>query len=95
MTPENWGQIIMHAAIQVGDALVMASDGCEQSATFSGFSLSLTLPDKAACDKVFAALSERGNVTRPLGKTFWSPCFGMVTDQFGVGGMISVPDEVA
>ena len=27
----------------------------------------------------------------PLGKTFWSPCFGMVTDRFGVGWMINVP----
>jgi PhnB protein len=26
----------------------------------------------------------------PLGKTFWSPCFGMVADRFGVGWMISV-----
>jgi PhnB protein len=26
----------------------------------------------------------------PLGATFWSPCFGMVTDRFGVGWMIGV-----
>jgi PhnB protein len=26
----------------------------------------------------------------PLGKTFWSPCFGMVTDRFGVGWMVTV-----
>jgi PhnB protein len=51
MTPENWGQKIMHAAIQVGGAFIMASDGCEQGASFSGFSLSVTLPDQAACEK--------------------------------------------
>lgn len=28
----------------------------------------------------------------PLGKTFWSPCFGMVTDKFGVGRMVTVPE---
>jgi PhnB protein len=95
MMPENWGQKIMHAAIQVGGALIMASDGCEQGASFSGFSLSLTLPDRAACEKAFTALSEGGDISMPLGKTFWSPCFGMVTDQFGVGWMISVPDENA
>ena len=27
----------------------------------------------------------------PLGKTFWSPRFGMLTDRFGVGWMVSVP----
>jgi PhnB protein len=26
----------------------------------------------------------------PLGKTFWSLCFGMVTDRFGVGWMVTV-----
>ena len=26
----------------------------------------------------------------PLTKTFWSPCFGMLSDRFGVGWMISV-----
>jgi PhnB protein len=26
----------------------------------------------------------------PLGKTFWSPCFGMLTDRFGVGWMVGI-----
>jgi PhnB protein len=26
----------------------------------------------------------------PLGKTCWSPCFGMVTERFGVGWMVTV-----
>jgi PhnB protein len=26
----------------------------------------------------------------PIGKTFWSPCFGMLTDRFGVGWMLNV-----
>jgi PhnB protein len=26
----------------------------------------------------------------PIGKTFWSPCFGMLTDRFGVGWMVTV-----
>jgi len=29
----------------------------------------------------------------PLGKTFWSPKFGMLTDQFGVGWMVSVATD--
>jgi PhnB protein len=26
----------------------------------------------------------------PLTKTFWSPCFGMLTDRFGLGWMVMV-----
>ncbi|HLH54515.1 MAG TPA: VOC family protein, partial [Verrucomicrobiae bacterium] len=29
-------------------------------------------------------------VEMPLSKTFWSPRFGMLTDRFGIGWMISV-----
>jgi PhnB protein len=27
----------------------------------------------------------------PLGKTFWSPAFGMVEDRFGILWMVQVP----
>jgi PhnB protein len=29
----------------------------------------------------------------PLVKTFWSPCFGMLEDKFGVGWMVTVCAE--
>jgi PhnB protein len=56
----------------------------------SGISLSLTLPDEAAVERAFAALSNGGKVTMPLGKTFWSPRFGMLEDKFGVCWMVGV-----
>lgn len=31
-------------------------------------------------------------MTMPLGETFWSPCFGMVQDKFGVLWMITVAE---
>jgi PhnB protein len=71
----------------------MASDGCEAGAKFEGFSLSLSVPTEAEADRAFAALAAGGKVGMPLSKTFWSPRFGMVTDPFGVGWMISVPGE--
>ncbi|MDL5052972.1 VOC family protein [Oscillatoria laete-virens NRMC-F 0139] len=95
MIPENWEDKVMHAAIQIGDQVVMLSDGCDPDGGFSGFSLSLTLPDVSTCEKIFAALSQGGKVTMPLGKTFWSPCFGMLTDKFGVGWMITVMNQEA
>jgi PhnB protein len=30
----------------------------------------------------------------PLTKTFWSPRFGMLTDRFGMGWMVSVPGQM-
>lgn len=82
---------IMHVSLRIGGATVMASDGrCTGQANFQGFSLSLTAADEADASRKFAALAEGGQVQMPLGKTFWSPCFGMVADRFGVGWMVTV-----
>ena len=83
---------VMHASLRIGDTTVMASDGFSSGRpSFQGFSLSITVPDEARADKMFAALADRGQVQMPMGKTFWSPRFGMLTDRFGVGWMIGVP----
>ena len=69
----------------------MVSDGqCGSRPTFSGFSLSLTAANESEADRLFGALAEGGQVTMPLGKTFWSPRFGMLNDRFGVGWMVIV-----
>ena len=80
----------MHATFRIGGTKLMASDGCEESPRFAGFSLSLAVPTQAEADRAFTALAEGGKVKMPLTKTFWSPCFGMVTDRFGLGWMVSV-----
>ena len=47
---------------------------------------------EADIDRVFAALSEAWQVQMPLGKMFWSPRFGMLTDRFGVAWMVGVAE---
>ena len=82
---------IMHASFRIGESTIMASDGrCQGSPIFEGFSLSISVSSEADADRYFAALSEGGKVEMPLSKTFWSPKFGMLTDRFDVGWMISV-----
>ena len=83
---------IMHASFRIGATTLMASDGCGEYSHFDGFSLSLTVPTKAEADRTFAALAEGGQVRMPLTKTFWSSCFGMLTDRFGISWMITVPE---
>ena len=69
----------------------MASDGCDDNAKFSGFRLAIMFTNETQARQAFDALSsDGGSVQMPLGPTFWSPCFGMVTDQFGIGWMLSV-----
>ena len=89
-TPETANKI-MHASLQIGDSTLMASDGrCHGGASFKGFSLSISASDQAHAERLFNALADGGKVEMPLQKTFWSPGFGMLTDRFGVGWMISI-----
>jgi PhnB protein len=82
---------VMHASFRVGDDTIMASDGrCEGRPSFEGFSLSLTVPDAAEAERLFAALGKGGQVQMPLAKTFFSKSFGMVADPFGVSWMVYV-----
>jgi PhnB protein len=80
----------MHTTFRIGGATLMAADARREGPGFSGFSLSLTVATQAEADRVFAALADGGQVRMPPAKTFWSPCFGMVTDRFGLSWMVSV-----
>jgi PhnB protein len=90
MAPAGFENKVMHCSFRIGQSVIMASDGCEEGARFDGFSLSLSLPSQDEARRVFSLLGEGGQVRMPLTKTFWSPCFGMLTDRFGIGWMISV-----
>ena len=91
MVPPGSENKVMHASMKIGDATVMASDGnCGGKPSFEGFSLTYNASNEAEADRVFAALSQGGQVTMPLGKTFFAPKFGMCSDKFGVGWMVIV-----
>ncbi len=95
MLPPGSEEKIMHCSFRIGETTVMASDGmCLDGARFQGFSLAIALAAEADADRVFNALAEGGKVTMPLGKTFWSPRFGMLEDRFGVAWMVNVITEM-
>jgi PhnB protein len=48
------------------------------------------VPNEVAAAQAFNALADGGQVKMPLGKTFFSPRFGIVADRFGVSWMVYV-----
>lgn len=93
MIPEGFEDKIMHACFRVGESTIMASDGCAEGAAFEGFSLSLSVESEAQARRAFDALAKDGEVRMPLDKTFFSPCFGQLSDRFGIGWMVLVDAE--
>ena len=93
MIPPGSENKVMHARLRIGDAAVMASDGqCLGKPSFQGFALSISAASAAEAERVFNALADGGRVQMPLGKTFFSPSFGMVADRFGVSWMVLVQE---
>lgn len=90
-TPPEAKDRIMNAQLKVGDTDFMISD------TFPGqpyqlgsqVTIAVTINDAETSKKVFGKLQEGGQVIMPLQETFWSPCYGQVTDKFGVTWQVS------
>jgi PhnB protein len=82
---------VMHASLKIGDSVMLVSDGgCSGQANPQGFGLTLGARDESEAQRLFTALSNGGKVQMPLGKTFFSPAFGMVADKFGIMWMVIV-----
>ncbi|OYU46381.1 MAG: hypothetical protein CFE44_02430 [Burkholderiales bacterium PBB4] len=87
--PPDFDHKVMHANLRIGDMNLMVSDGnSNMQPTFKGFTLSLSVASPTEAERVFNALLPGGKTVMPVGKTFWSPAFGMLEDQFGVGWMV-------
>jgi PhnB protein len=93
MLPPGAEKKVMHAELDIHGSTVRISDGsCTGKPNFGGASLSIDLADEASVRRTFDALAQGGQITMPLGKTFWSPCFGALTDRFGLGWMVMVAE---
>ncbi len=91
MIPPGGENKVMHAVLKIGEATVMASDGrATGRPKFEGFALSLRPSTDAEAERLFANLSDGGQVQMPMSKTFFASRFGMVTDRLGVTWMVVV-----
>lgn len=88
--PAEWRKKIMHAAIKIGDGVLLGADApAERYQPPQGFALTIQTDQPAEADRVFEALAEKGQVQLPIQQTFWAARFGMLTDQFGIAWMVN------
>ena len=91
--PADKAELIIHAALTLGDDLLMASDDpmADNFGPVQGMMVSYDAADVADAKRVFDALADGGNVTQALEPTFFSDAFGMCTDRFGTPWMVVAP----
>jgi PhnB protein len=90
-TSPDWLDKIMHARLIVGDAaVIMGSDSPPQyQKAPGGFGVCVSTDDLETGKRVFAGISDGGQVTMPYEETFWAKGFGMCTDRFGISWMVN------
>ena len=91
--PEEEMDNIMHVSFPIGDSVLMGSDvptifGAPPL-TGTNFSVSVSPDSREETDRLFAGLSDGGNVTMPIQDMFWGSYFGACTDKFGISWMVS------
>lgn len=92
--PDDLKNRVMHARLKVGNSCLMISDTFpgphqEQYQIGSQVEIALIVDNAEKAKEVFRKLADGGKEVMPLQETFWSPCYGQVTDKFGVSWQIS------
>ena len=87
MAPEGWRDAVLHARMSLGETELMGADIPNCQPTRSSY-LTLLVDSNEEAERVYAALSEGGEVLMPLTETFFAFRFGQARDKFGVAWMI-------
>jgi PhnB protein len=90
---EKEAEKIMHIALPIGKHnMLMGSDTPEQLGTHSETEtrskIFVAAESKAEADKIFAGLSQGGQVEMPMEESPWGTYFGMLRDRFGIEWMV-------
>ena len=78
---------ILHARFTLGDTIVMASDGPKVEPMRSAY-MTLSVDNNAEAERIYAALSDGGEVFMKMDETFFAHRFGQFRDKFGVNWMV-------
>jgi PhnB protein len=88
--PPAWHDKVIHVRLEAFGQALMGSDAPpEHYEPAKGFSVSVTVPSAEDAARIFNELADKGKVTMPFGKTFWSSGFGMAVDRFGTPWMVN------
>ena len=81
--------LVLHARLQIGEAMFMCSDSSGHTAPGSNMYISIT-GDKALVEGAWNDLKEGGKVEMDLTPTFFAELHGSLQDKFGINWMFTV-----
>jgi PhnB protein len=87
--PENLRNNVLHARIQIGDAVIMASDAPpDRFQPMRSVYLTIGVNSSEEAERIHKVLAEGGEIFMPMQETFYAHRFSMLRDKFGTSWMI-------
>jgi len=88
----DWENSIQYASMNLGETQLTASDvPPKHFQPMRSVYLTLTVDGAAEAERIWALLSEGGQVFMAMGETFFATRFGQLRDKFGISWMILAP----
>jgi PhnB protein len=88
--PADWKKAVLHARINIGGTELFGADIPGHQPMRSAY-LSLTVSSAKEAERVYALLSDGGEIFMPIEETFFAERFAMLRDRFGTSWMILHP----
>ena len=87
--PADWKDKVLHARIELGDTVVFGADiPPDRFQPMRSAYLSLVVDSADEAERVYALLSEGGQVFMAMEETFFAHRFAMLRDRFGTSWML-------
>ena len=87
--PPEWRDAVLHARIELGGTTVMGADiPPERFQPMRSAYLSLLVDSIEEVERIYALLSEGGQIFMPMEETFFAHRFAMLRDRFGTSWML-------
>ena len=83
----EWKDAVLHARISIAGSALAGADIPSAQPMRSAY-LTLNVDSDAEAERIFAALTDGGEVLMKLEETFFASRFGQVRDRFGINWMI-------
>lgn len=87
--PPGWKDAILHARMDIGGTVLLAADvPPDRFQPMRSAYLTLTLDSSDEAERVYALLSDGGQIFMPMEETFFARRFAMLRDKFGTSWML-------
>ena len=83
----DWKEKILHARMEIGSTVLMGAD-IPQSEPMRSAYLTLTLDSEADAERVYALLTDGGEIFMKMEQTPFANRFAMLRDKFGTSWML-------